>query len=123
MQSLTDMELLNRIAAIYSQQAIADKIDHPREVVNRWIKEKSRQSEENWLTYAERIALEFMLPPNPEKDSYDFTFIDLFAGIGGIRRGFERAGGKCIFTSEYDKYAVKTYLANFYCDHDVHGDI
>lgn len=123
MLSLTDMELLNKVAAIYSQQAIADKIDHSREVVNRWIKEKSRQSEKSWLTYAERIALESMLPTKPENDKYDFTFIDLFAGIGGIRRGFESAGGRCVFTSEYDKYAVKTYLANYYCDHDVHGDI
>jgi len=123
MQSLTDMELLNRVASIYSQQAVADKINHPREVVNRWIKEKSRPSEEDWLTYAERIALESMLPSKPETESYDFTFIDLFAGIGGIRRGFDRAGGKCVFTSEYDKYAVKTYLANHYCDHEVHGDI
>src|SRR3954467_7839209 len=34
-----------------------------------------------------------------------FTFIDLFAGIGGTRLGFQRAGGKCVFTSEWDKYA------------------
>jgi DNA (cytosine-5)-methyltransferase 1 len=42
-----------------------------------------------------------------------FTFIDLFAGIGGIRKGFEHIGGKCVFTSEWDKYARKTYAANF----------
>jgi DNA (cytosine-5)-methyltransferase 1 len=42
-----------------------------------------------------------------------FTFIDLFAGIGGTRRGFESAGGRCVFTSEWDKYAQLTYLANF----------
>lgn len=42
-----------------------------------------------------------------------FTFIDLFAGIGGIRLGFERAGGECIFSSEWDAYAQKTYAANF----------
>jgi DNA (cytosine-5)-methyltransferase 1 len=42
-----------------------------------------------------------------------FTFIDLFAGIGGIRLGFEHIGGKCVFTSEWDKYARKTYAANF----------
>lgn len=123
MQSLTDMELLNRVASIYSQQAIADKIDHPREVVNRWLKEKSRRADSNWLTYAERISLENMLPAKPQSDDYDFTFIDLFAGIGGIRRGFEGSGGKCVFTSEYDKYAVKTYLANFHCEHEVQGDI
>lgn len=53
----------------------------------------------------------------------DFTFIDLFAGIGGFRKGFETVGGNCIFTSEWDIYCRKTYLANFRCDHDVVGDI
>lgn len=42
-----------------------------------------------------------------------FTFIDLFAGIGGTRLGFESAGGECVFTSEWDKYAQKTYETNF----------
>ena len=40
-------------------------------------------------------------------------FIDLFAGIGGIRIAFERAGGTCVFSSEWDKFAQKTYEANF----------
>lgn len=43
----------------------------------------------------------------------DFTFIDLFAGIGGIRSGFESIGGHCIFTSEWNDWAKKTYQANF----------
>ena len=42
-----------------------------------------------------------------------FRFIDLFAGIGGIRLGFESVGGKCVFSSEWDKQASKTYEANF----------
>lgn len=42
-----------------------------------------------------------------------FRFIDLFAGIGGIRLGFESAGGYCVFSSEFDKNACKTYEANF----------
>ena len=42
-----------------------------------------------------------------------FTFIDLFAGIGGIRLGFESVGGKCVFSSEFDKDACITYEANF----------
>ena len=54
---------------------------------------------------------------------YDFTFIDLFAGIGGFRKGFESVNGKCVFTSEWDKYSQQTYLANFNCDHEVAGDI
>jgi DNA (cytosine-5)-methyltransferase 1 len=64
-----------------------------------------------------------MLPQPPETDMHEFTFIDLFAGIGGIRRGFDGIGGKCVFTSEWDKYAQKTYMANYYSDHDIHGDI
>lgn len=42
-----------------------------------------------------------------------FRFIDLFAGIGGIRLGFESVGGQCVFSSEYDEAACKTYSANF----------
>lgn len=42
-----------------------------------------------------------------------FTFIDLFAGIGGIRLPFQQLGGHCVFTSEWDKFAQKTYLANY----------
>ena len=43
----------------------------------------------------------------------DFKFIDLFAGIGGIRLGFESQGGECVFSSEWDKHAQDTYEANF----------
>lgn len=42
-----------------------------------------------------------------------FTFVDLFAGIGGFRLGFERAGGRCVFSSEWDKQARRTYEVNF----------
>lgn len=42
-----------------------------------------------------------------------FTFIDLFAGIGGFRIAFERAGGTCVFSSEWDKFAQETYRANY----------
>lgn len=50
-----------------------------------------------------------------------FKFIDLFAGIGGIRLGFESVGGSCVFSSEWDKSAQKTYAANF--GEQPHGDI
>ena len=46
-------------------------------------------------------------------DWNNFKFIDLFAGIGGIRIGFESVGGKCVFSSEFDEDACKTYTANF----------
>lgn len=54
---------------------------------------------------------------------HDFTFIDLFAGIGGIRLGFEDNGGKCVFTSEWDRLAVQTYRENFPDEHPINGDI
>jgi DNA (cytosine-5)-methyltransferase 1 len=43
----------------------------------------------------------------------NFDFIDLFAGIGGLRIAFEKAGGRCVFSSEYDRFAQKTYEAYF----------
>lgn len=52
-----------------------------------------------------------------------FRFIDLFAGIGGLRKGFEHIGGRCVFTSEWDRFCQETYRANFTCDHDIAGDI
>ena len=53
-----------------------------------------------------------------------FTFIDLFAGIGGLRRGFEPIGGECVFTCEWDRYSQETYRANFPDDaHEIAGDI
>jgi len=58
------------------------------------------------------------------KQGNTFTFIDLFAGIGGMRKGFEAAGGKCVFTSERDIHAQTTYRANFPDDtHKIAGDI
>lgn len=47
------------------------------------------------------------------RDWNEFSFIDLFAGIGGIRLGFESVGGQCVFSSEFDEDACKTYEANF----------
>jgi DNA (cytosine-5)-methyltransferase 1 len=51
--------------------------------------------------------------PFPEPDAPTFKFIDLFAGIGGFRISMQRLGGKCIFTSEWDEQAKKTYEVNF----------
>ena len=58
---------------------------------------------------------------NGKKENSLFTFIDLFAGIGGMRTAFETAGGQCVFSSEWDKYCQRTYYENF---GDIpHGDI
>ncbi|MFZ5353970.1 MAG: DNA (cytosine-5-)-methyltransferase [Bacillota bacterium] len=54
---------------------------------------------------------------------YNFTFIDLFAGIGGIRQGFQSVGGTCVFTSEWNDYSKKTYQENYGDNHPFIGDI
>lgn len=69
----------------------------------------------NILTEAD---LQYYLPikwdiPFPPTSNPKFTFIDLFAGIGGIRLAYQNLGGKCVFTSEWDYYSKKTYEANF----------
>ena len=61
-----------------------------------------------------------MLPEQPaHHPDYDFRFIDLFAGIGGIRKGL-RPSAAMRFTSEWNKEAVRTYKANWYNDEDAH---
>jgi len=111
-----DLALLHKLLEIYDQGQLAEKLSeigslHCRETVNRWVKGKASPK----LTHAEYTHLESLLP-KPLNHKPSFTFIDLFAGIGGIRKGFEAIGGECLFTSEWNKYAVKTYKANHFCD-------
>ena len=47
------------------------------------------------------------------KNDAEFTFIDLFAGIGGMRIAYENAGGRCVYSNEWNKYSQQTYFANF----------
>ncbi|HRO75858.1 MAG TPA: DNA cytosine methyltransferase [Crocinitomicaceae bacterium] len=51
--------------------------------------------------------------PFPTPENYTFKFIDLFAGIGGFRIAMQNVGGKCVYTSEWNKGAQKTYRENF----------
>lgn len=54
----------------------------------------------------------FDVPFLPQRET-DFTFIDLFAGIGGFRIAMQKLGGKCVFSSEWNVFAQRTYFANF----------
>ena len=67
------------------------------------------------IQYVLTESLVAMMAKNqkPENKKGKFTFIDLFAGIGGMRIAFNRQGGVCVFSSEWDKYAQKTYFDNF----------
>ncbi|HEV7437321.1 MAG TPA: DNA (cytosine-5-)-methyltransferase [Pseudorhizobium sp.] len=58
-----------------------------------------------------------------EPEPTSFRFIDLFAGIGGLRLGFESIGGHCVFTSEWDVNSQKTYAVNFRDNHPIGGDV
>ncbi|MFM7428981.1 MAG: DNA cytosine methyltransferase, partial [Flammeovirgaceae bacterium] len=73
--------------------------------------------EENLPLVAEEALQQFLFEvenvPFPTPANYTFKFIDLFAGIGGFRLALQSLGGKCVFTSEWDKEAQKTYRANF----------
>lgn len=74
--------------------------------VNKTQKESSRK------IYQQVHSLNLFMSHKKNSDP-KFTFIDLFAGIGGIRLGFESINGECVFTSEWDKPCQKTYEANF----------
>lgn len=75
------------------------------------------------LGYKESKALEELLPQ--AIDGNRFRFVDLFAGIGGIRKPFSNIGGQCVLTCEWDEYAQKTYKANWKCaqEHQFVSDI
>ena len=120
---ISDATLIGQLLEIYDQKAIADFLNSVtpghwcRETINRWSKGKS----EPRLSAKEFKALKGLLPKekvSPERAK--FKFIDLFAGIGGIRKGFEDEGGLCVFTSEWNKFAARTYKANFYNHGDYH---
>ena len=79
---------------------------------------------ESWVQmdfFSELKGYEENTAPFRAPETGKFTFIDLFAGIGGIRLGFQKHGGKCVFSSEWDASAAKTYYANF--GERPHGDI
>ncbi|MDZ4758967.1 MAG: DNA cytosine methyltransferase [Bacteroidota bacterium] len=76
-----------------------------------------KKEEENLSLLAEEALQQLLFEvenvPFPTPENYTFKFIDLFAGIGGFRIAMQNLGGKCVFTSEWDKEAQRTYKANF----------
>ena len=67
-----------------------------------------KEPDPQYNLFPELFSVPFPAPENPK-----FTFIDLFAGIGGFRIAMQNLGGKCIYSSEWDAQAQKTYLANY----------
>ena len=112
----TFSELRHR-AGLTIQEA-AEQLDFDERTVYRW---------ESGETRPRKPVIELMKMLADSRaavpSSAAFSFIDLFAGIGGMRRGFEAVGGRCVFTSEWDRFSQETYRANYPMDHDVAGDI
>lgn len=82
--------------------------------------EKTNTSTQDAVTSAIRQMITQYNIKNSQQDAR-FTFIDLFAGIGGMRIAYERAGGKCVYSNEWNKYSQQTYFANF--GEEPEGDI
>lgn len=116
-------EALRDILARFGKSAIADEFSVNTRTIERW--EKERIPYPSMVLHAIRnIRHERTNGAGGARNGEgSFTFIDLFAGIGGIRLGFDRIGGNCIFSSEWDRFCRSTYNANFEPDHPIHGDI
>ncbi|TVU66749.1 DNA (cytosine-5-)-methyltransferase [Paenarthrobacter nitroguajacolicus] len=115
------IDLLISARARYTQRQLAEQLNVTPRTVARW------ESGETQCPTMLAPALRELLGLPSQTSATDFTFIDLFAGIGGIRQGFEKNGGRCVFTSEWNNWAKKTYLANFPDEQDANhtfvGDI
>ncbi len=116
--------VFKKVRKIFSQERIAEHLGKDIRTIRRW------EKGEAGIPKIALAALRELLQRPPDGAIHDepapigaFTFIDLFAGIGGTRLGFESAGGRCVFTSEWDKYACQTYRANHADHHDIVGDI
>jgi DNA (cytosine-5)-methyltransferase 1 len=100
-----------------TQEEIAETVGVQARTVRRWLTGESVPK----AGYVLAIEHELARDERPRHPSFDF--IDLFAGIGGLRRGFEAQNGRCVFTSEIDTHACKTYKTNFPDASEIHGDI
>ena len=103
-----------------SKQEIAARTGYNIRTVYRWRSGETapKKTVTDWLLKQVFVNGRYRPAERPV-----FTFIDLFAGVGGFRIGFESIGGRCIFTSEWDSPCRTTYHANFPCTHPVEGDI
>ena len=104
------VDLLKTARKYYTQKELAHIFNVNVRTVRRW--EFRECDPPSYLSDAIRQRLFPFVEDNQINDS-SIKFIDLFAGIGGMRIGFEEMGAMCVFSSEWNKFAQKTYLANF----------
>jgi DNA (cytosine-5)-methyltransferase 1 len=123
---LSSATILNKALTHHSRRALASLLDVTPKTIARW--ERGEVPLKNVHTLALRQIVSETRQNNRnrssrKRNSEEFTFIDLFAGIGGTRLGLETVGGRCIWTSEWDRFSQQTYAANFCDDHTIAGDI
>ena len=118
---LNTLERLKKVSAFLSEELLASELDITVKTLKNWLKDGAIPKEKQVDVCIDQILYRIKYPRR--NIGTRFSFIDLFAGIGGIRRGFEAIGGECIFTSEWDKHSQKTYRANFNDHHPIVGDI
>lgn len=110
--------LLAQATEALGRQRLARHLDVSPRTIGRWASSPSA------MPVARQLALREVLRTIPApSEGAEFAFIDLFAGIGGIRAGLAAAGGRCVFTSEWNPWARKTYLANYGTSEPLAGDI
>jgi len=114
------VELLKQARNRFTQREIATFVGRDIKTIRRW--ETGETACPIMLEAALHNLLKLPVSQVIESDQ-SFRFIDLFAGVGGIRLGFEAQGGKCVFTSEWNDFSKKTYIENFGDDHPFIGDI
>lgn len=114
-------DALRQAAARFSRTELARELDVSTRTLDRW--ERGQVASPRLVYRAISDLLREPVRHRVRDAEAAFTFIDLFAGIGGTRIGFESAAGRCVFTSEYDRHCVETYRANFRPDHEIAGDI
>ena len=93
--------------------AIRDFLEYKKEVEHLPETRKEYAAILNGGSLENSLFSDFFNTPFPDPKPVSFTFIDLFAGMGGFRLAMQAQGGKCVFSSEWNKYAQKTYFANF----------
>ncbi|HHW31025.1 MAG TPA: DNA (cytosine-5-)-methyltransferase [Clostridiaceae bacterium] len=113
------LNLIETLSQYKSKAQIAKEVGVNESTVRRWLKGECKPKQ--YIVPQLTKMLDDIIPHSDTPQS--FTFIDLFAGIGGIRRPFEAKGGKCVFTSEWDTYAQRTYAVNYPSDEPIAGDI
>lgn len=110
---------LHNNSYIESKKSKQEIIFAIREFLERKKSDKDEEITDEYITKVAENPIEYNLFPDffnipfPDPEEPKFTFIDLFAGMGGFRLAMQAQGGKCVFSSEWNKYAQKTYLANF----------